>query len=387
MVVGDVGLHFQRVPHDVARNGCGGLAAAFVSGTVLHFGTGKEHRTAQGDLPFAADDVAGLRVEAPARINPGAGFVVENRVGAGPAHEVGAERESPVFEQEIGVPAAEIAACAVGQEIAALAVRADRLVVVGIGARQQYLDLLFVGQVALERFALLLEPPQRIEFQPPCVDQPAAGRTAPIAPLAQGDGAFGRKGEPVAARQVVADEDAEIAVGAEFAVDDAAVDELQHARRGDLGASCLYLGLSQPETPGRSRAVVEYGVADDVGVAAGVGGVAREPKLDGVNQLRRVDVSVELDLQALDAGLDFVQPETAVERECHKVLHPQPHGERKPLAGRTVGDALADFEGPFGGHRAGGVCRCRGRRCDCGMRRGVRYGLGSLSRRRAAKQP
>lgn len=149
MVVGDVGLHFQRVACDVARNACRGLAAALVSGPRLHVAAGKKERIAQGDFPFSADEVSGLHVESPACVDPCMRLVVEDGRGADPAHEVGAERESPVFQQKIGVPAPETAACAVGQDVAVLAVCTHGLVVVGIGSGQQDPDLFLVCQIAL----------------------------------------------------------------------------------------------------------------------------------------------------------------------------------------------------------------------------------------------
>ena len=216
--------------------------------------------------------------------------------------------------------------------------------VVGERSGEHDPDLFLVGQIALRDLAFLFEAPQRIELQPSCVDQSAVGRTAPVAAFAQRDGGFGREGEAFVAGQVVLNEDAEVAVGAEFAVDDAAVDELEQSRRGDLRAAALYLGLSESEAPGGRGPVVEDGVGDDVGVAAGVGGVARESQLDVVDQLGRVDVAVELDLQPLDARLDLAEGEIAVEGEPDEALHPQTHGQRETFARGAVGDAFADFD-------------------------------------------
>ena len=114
---------------------------------------------------------------------------------------------------------------------AALALQARRLVVVGIGSRQQYLDPFFAFEVAFEHVAFRFEPSQRIEFQTSRVGHSSDRRTAPVAAFAQRYGAFGREVEPLALTHVVFAEESEAAVEIEFAVDDAPVDELQGARR------------------------------------------------------------------------------------------------------------------------------------------------------------
>ena len=251
-----------------------------------------------------------------------------------------------VFEDEVGEVGTQIAGRVVGHDGAALALQARRLVVVGIGSRQQYLDPFFAFEVAFEHVAFRFEPSQRIEFQTSRVGHSSDRRTAPVAAFAQRYGAFGREVEPLALTHVVFAEESEAAVEIEFAVDDAPVDELQGARRVGARPVGLDLGLAEPDVPFGAGHIVDDGVADDVHVAVGqrFGIVRGEAQLYGVNQFRRVDVSVETQPQAFYLRVGFGEREILVERQSHHVLHAEAHGQREPVAFGAERDALAHFE-------------------------------------------
>ena len=218
--------------------------------------------------------------------------------------------------------------------------------VVGVGSGHEYLDLLLAFEISLHHVAFRLEPPQRVELQPSRVGKPAVGRTAPVAAFAQRHRTFGREVEALAPAHVVFAEEPEIAVEVELAVDDAAVDKLQGARRVNARPVGLDLGLPEPDVPLGAGDVVDDCVAHNVHIAVGqrfrvVGG---ESQLNRIDQFRGIDVPVEAQAQALDLRIGFREREILVERESHHVLHPEAHCQREPVAFGAERDALADFE-------------------------------------------
>lgn len=343
VVVRGVGLQLEAVPDEVARHADGGLVPAAVAGQRLHLAVGEHRRVAQRDFPLLLDEVARLEVEALARVDEDAFVAVEERGVARAAHEVGIEGEAAVLEDEVEKVGPQVAVLALGHQCAVLALDAHGAAVVGVGASQQDAHLLLVFEVAFDDVALRLETPQRVELQASRIGQSAVGRRAPVAALAQRDGAFGREAEALADAAVVFTEESEVAVEVEFSVDDAAVDELQGTRRVDAGAVGLDFRLSEADVPVCVGYVVDDCVADDVRVAVGqlLGVVGSESELDGVDQLGRVDVTVEAQAQPLDARLGLREREVAVEREPHHVLHAEAQRHRVPLAPRLEGDALA----------------------------------------------
>ena len=88
------------------------------------------------------------------------------------------------------------------------------------------------------------------------------------------------------------------------------------------------------------------GVADDVHVAVGkhLGVVAGEPQLDGVDQFRGVDIPVEPQAEAFDAGVGLREREVVVEREGQQVLHAEAHGELETVVLGAEGDTLSDLD-------------------------------------------
>ncbi len=346
VVVGGVCLHLETVSDDIAGHGHRGLVPAFVSGVGADLRVGKERRVAQRDLPFAAEQVAGLHVEAAAVVDEGVAVRIEERVAARAAHEIGVEGESAVFEDEIHEVGADVPRGAVGHQGAALAREACGLVVVGVGSGQQDAHPLLVVEIALQQVALRSEASQRVQLHAPRVGQAAARRGTPVASFAQRDGGFGREVESFAPERVVFAEETEVAVEVEFAVHDAAIDELKGARRIDARAVGLDLRLSESDVPCGVGHVVDDGVAHDVRrtVRERLGVVAGESQLHGVNQFRGVDVAVEPQAQPLDAGVGFRQREVFVERERQKILHSETHRQFEPVVFRPERDAPAHFE-------------------------------------------
>ena len=201
-------------------------------------------------------------------------------------------------------------------------------------------------EIALQQVALRRETPQRVELQTPHVDHAAVGRRTPVAALAQRDGTFGREVETLALAHVVFAEDTEVAVEVELAVDDAAVDELQGARRVDARTVGLDLGLAEADVPAGVGHVVDDGVAHDVHVSVGqhLGVVGRESQLDRVDQLGRVDVAVEAQPQPLDARLGLREREVAVERQPDHVLHAEAERHLEEVVARAERDAAPDLD-------------------------------------------
>lgn len=346
VVVRGVGLYLEAVADEVARHADGRLVPAAVADPGLHLTVGKHGRVAQRDFPFPIEEIARLEVEALARVDEDAFVAVEERGVARAAHEVGIEGEAAVLEDEVEEVGAQAALLAVGHQRAVLTLQPGCAAVVGVGACQQDAHLLLVFEVAFDDVALRLETPQRVELQASRIGQSAVGRRAPVAALAQRDGAFGREAEALADAAVVFTEESEVAVEVEFSVDDAAVDELQGARRVHAGAVGLDFRLSEADVPVSVGYVVDDCVADEVRVAVGqllrvVGG---ESELDGVDQFGRIDVAVEAQAQPLDARLGLREREVAVEREPYHVLHAEAERHRVPLASRLEGDALAHLD-------------------------------------------
>lgn len=86
-VIRDVGLHLQTVSDDVARDAEGRLVAVAVPGQRMDLAVRKERRVAQGNLPFAVKEVAGLDVEPLSGVDACRGIFVEERtVARTPAH-------------------------------------------------------------------------------------------------------------------------------------------------------------------------------------------------------------------------------------------------------------------------------------------------------------
>lgn len=77
VVVRGVGLYLQAVADDVARHADRGLVPVSVPGQRLYPAVGKERRVAQGDLPFAVEQVAGLQVETASVVDEGVAVGVE----------------------------------------------------------------------------------------------------------------------------------------------------------------------------------------------------------------------------------------------------------------------------------------------------------------------
>ena len=152
--------------------------------------------------------------------------------------------------------------------------------------------------------------------------------------------------EAALAVEVVLAEKSEIAVEVELAVDDAAVDELQGARRVDPRAVGFDLGLSEPDVPFGARDVVDDGVAHDVHVSVGqhLGVVTGESQLNRVDQLGRIDVTVEAQPEAFYPGVGLGEREIVVERQRQEVLHPETHRQLEPVVFRAERDALADLD-------------------------------------------
>ena len=267
---------------DVAGDADGRLVPAFVPCEGLYLLLGEKRRITQGDLPFFVEQVAGLHVEALAAVYEGIAFGVEQRLVAVTSHEIGVECEALVFEDEIRKIGTDVPGRVIRHDGAALAFQARSLVVVGVGSSQEYLDLFLTLEIPFQDVAFRLEPSQRIEFQTSRVGQSSVRRTAPVAAFTQCYGALGRKVEPFAPAHVVFAEEPEVTVEVELAVDDAAVDELQGARRVGTRPVGLDFGLSEPDVPFGTGDIVDDCVADDVHIAVRqrfrvVGG---EPQLD-----------------------------------------------------------------------------------------------------------
>ena len=331
---------------DVARDAQRGLVPVPVSGQRLHLLLGEERRVAQGHFPFVPEQVAGLDVEALPAVHEGIPVAVEQRFVAGAPHIIGVERESAVFEDEVGEVGAYVACGVVGHDSAALAFQARSLVVVGVGPGEQDAGAFLEVEIPFQQVALGREAPQRVEFQTPRVGHPSVRRAAPVAAFAERHGAFGREVEAALAVEVVLAEEPEVAVEVEFAVDDAAIDELQGARRVDPCAVGLDLGLSEPDVPFGARDVVDDGVAHDVHVPVGqhLGVVAGESQLDRVDQLGRIDVAVEPQAEPFHAGVGLGEGEIVVERQRQQVLHPETHRQFEPFVFGPEGDALAHLD-------------------------------------------
>lgn len=348
VVVGNIRLYLERVPDDIFGDAESGLAAGFVAGVIHDYRRREEGRVPCGNLPVAGQDVACLEVEPCASVNMLRHFAVliDERVGADAPHQVGIESKSAAFEDEVNEIGLERPPVAIDHSIAVLALEATGAVVVAVGCGKHDTWRRFALEIAFGDIAQSPESTQRKEFDTGSVCQPAVFGNAEVASVAGGDRAFEGKAESIAEAIVVFAEYAEIAVEVKLGVDNAAVNELERARRVDARTVAPNLGLPEADVPHGRWDVVNHGVADDVDVAVAerFGIVGGEAQLDGVCEFGRKDVAVETQPDALDAGFGFSDGKTVVQVNPNKALHAQPQGELVVVVLGHERNAFPDFD-------------------------------------------
>lgn len=218
VVVGYVGLYFQRMPYDIFGNAEGGLVVGLVAYVWAYLGFGHEGRVAGGNLPILGEDVACLHIESHAGI-----YVlfhdivlVYEGIVAEPAHEVGVEGEAVIFEDEVYEIRLQRTAVAVDKLGAVFALYTYGTVVVAVCAGYHQFGSLFALEVAFGNVAQGLETSQREEFHASRVGKAAIGRYAEVASVARCDGCFHGILECFADVIVIFAEETEVAVEIKF---------------------------------------------------------------------------------------------------------------------------------------------------------------------------